>query len=186
MFTVPSSSTVRRVVLALALAPACADRPAVPPGPSSPAEPSLATVAPPRPAKPATDPALGPLSLMERLGHEASHRPQVRANPERLASALAAGGLALERWKQVLGSPIGARFCMAGQTTGGTVVSVCEFAGEPEAAAGLDYSRATFDKLIPHRSLIRNQAAVLTLVASGGASENIVESKRVAEIFARL
>lgn len=129
-------------------------------------------------------PAAGRMSLLERLGYEAQTRPPARPRPEAVAAALAAGGLPLERWKQVLASPIGARFCMAGQTAAGSVVAVCEFGNEAEAAAGQAYSHKTFDPLIPNRALVRRGQTLLTITRPSAAG--FAEADHVAEIFAAL
>ena len=136
-------------------------------------------------AAPVVDPAILQMSLMERLQHEASTRPSARPSVDAVAAALSARGMRLERWKQVLASPLGARFCMAGQTVQGNVVSVCEFGSAAQAEKGLSYSHATFDRVIPNRSLIRRESTLLTISPAGAAAEND-EVKAAREIFASL
>jgi hypothetical protein len=157
------------------LAPACGDRGGR--GSPAPAEP---------PVPAGAQPAPGRLSIVERLGREAQTRPTAAVRVEAVADALAAHGLPLERWKQVLASPIGARFCMAGQTVAGCVVAVCEFGDEAEANAGLDYSHKTFDRLIPSRSLLRRGQTVLTVTRPAGAPVPAGQADYVAQIFSAL
>jgi hypothetical protein len=145
---------------------------------------SPASADPPVPA--GTQPASGRLSIVDRLGREAQTRPTAPVRAEAVADALAARGLPLERWKQVLASPIGARFCMAGQTAAGCVVAVCEFGNEAEANAGLDYSHQTFDRLIPNRSLLRRGQTVLTVTRPPGAPVPAGQADHVAQIFSAL
>jgi hypothetical protein len=154
-----------------ALASGCGDRPAV--QPAGPPVPASAPAASPR------------WSILERLGHEAASRPTTGLRAEAVAAALAGGGLPLIGWKQVLASPIGARFCMAGQTAAGSAVAVCEFGNDAEANAGLAYSHQTFDRLIPHRSLLQRGPTVLTVTRPSGPSR-AGDADHVAQIFAAL
>jgi hypothetical protein len=136
------------------------------------------------PVPPGSPPELGRMSIFERLAREAQTRPVVAPRPEAVAAALSAQGLPLERWKQVLASPIGARFCMSGQTAAGSVVAVCEFGDTAEADAGLAYSHKTFDGLIPNRSLVRRNQTVLTVTRPAGVANR--EGEKVQQIFAAL
>jgi hypothetical protein len=139
----------------------------------------------PAPPPVAADP--GPrLSLIERLGHEAGTRPAAQPPVEAVAAALNGKGVPLERWKQVLASPIGARFCMAGQTAHGNVVAVCEFADDQQAERGITYSKQTFDRLIPNRTLLRRASTVLTLTQPDQAPASIDEARAIGAIFATL
>ena len=141
--------------------------------------------APPPVAAPVA-PAPGPrLSLSERLDEERITRPAAHPPVEAVAAALAGKGVPLERWKQVLGSPIGARYCMAGQTGQGNVVAVCEFADDAQAERGIAYSRQTFDRLIPNRTLLRRAATVMT-VTRPDASAGSDEARTISAIFAAL
>jgi hypothetical protein len=157
--------------LALALA-ACERRPAAP---------AVGLSAP------APTPEAGPrLSLLERLELERTSRPAAHPPVEAVAAALVGKGLPLERWKQVLASPIGARFCMAGQTAQGNVVSVCEYGDEQQAARGLTYSKETFDRLIPNRTLVRRAATLLTVTRPDPALRSIDEVRAITAIFATI
>lgn len=157
----------------LAGIPACSDH----------KTPAPASATPPTPRGSPAD--LGRRSILERLTHEAQHRPDAAPKVEAVAQALATAGMPLERWKQVLASPIGARFCMNGQTTQGTVVAVCEFGSAAEASAGVSYSHKTFDALIPNRSLIQRGSTVVTITRPAVPTA-IREVDHVSEIFARL
>jgi hypothetical protein len=165
-------------------ASACADR-APAPVAAPAASPPLAAGTPANFAR---------ASIMERLTREAQSRPATAPRAEAVEQALAAAGLPLSRWKQVLGSPIGARFCMAGQTVAGSVVAVCEFGSPAEASAGVAYSHRTFDALIPNRSLVQRGQTVLTVTRSTepnksdgkGAPMKSDDADHVAQIFAAL
>jgi hypothetical protein len=135
--------------------------------------------APPTPPSSLAPPPEPALSLVERLTREAGTRPAARVPAERVHAGLGA----IERWKQVLASPIQARFCMAGQTAGGVGVAVCEYEDAAAAARGLSYSRATFDRLIPGRQLSLNGQTLLTLTAP---PELAGETHRLAAAFAAL
>jgi hypothetical protein len=138
--------------------------------------------APPAPA-PQHPPAL---SLVERLSLESSSRPAAHPPVEAVAAALSRQGLPLERWKQVLGSAVGARYCMAGQTARGNVVSVCEFAGDTEAERGLRYSHEAFDRLIANRTLVRRAGTVLTVARADEGAASISEARTISAIFSAL
>jgi hypothetical protein len=144
--------------------------------------------APPVPAGAAAD--LGRRSTLDRLTLEAQNRPAAAPKVEVVAQALAAEGMPLQRWKQVLASPIGARFCMTGQTGAGTVVAVCEFGSAAEASAGVSYSHKTFDALIPNRSLIQRGPTVVTITRPASTTAGMPtashEVDHVSQIFARL
>jgi hypothetical protein len=147
--------------------------------PSAPAQP-----APPPP--PLATPHAH-LPLPERLVAEARTRPAARLRPEAVRQALEAAGITLPHWRQVLGSTVGARYCMAGQTSAGLAVALCEFDDPASADRGLEYSRATFDRLIPGRQLRRKENSLLTVAAPPGAGRAIAgQAERVTEIFAAL
>jgi hypothetical protein len=131
-------------------------------------------------SRPSTPPAPSHLSLVERLAREAAGRPGARVSAERVHDAI---GAPIERWKQVLASPVQARFCMAGQTPGGVGVAVCEYESAAAAARGLSYSRATFDRLVPGRQLSLNGQTLLTLTAPPSLAG---ETQRLAAAFTAL
>jgi hypothetical protein len=137
----------------------------------------------PAPAPAADDAAAERLTLAERLTREASSRPAGALRAEDVAAALQRAGLGLAPMQQVLARTVGARFCMSARTEAGMGVAVCEFADDAEAARGLDYSRRTFDRLIPDRRLLRNHRTVLTLT---GAQALDGQAARAAEAFASL
>jgi len=142
--------------------------------------------APPAPPVPA--PAAGGerLTLVERLTREAESRPAGALRAEDVASAFQRAGIDLPPMKQVLARTVGARFCMSSLTAAGLGVAVCEFTDDGEAARGLDYSRRTFDRLIPDRRLVRNHRTVLTLTRSRAASVLDDQAVRAEQAFASL
>jgi hypothetical protein len=126
------------------------------------------------------------LSIAERLQREAASRPGAVPAVESVAAALAARGMPLVGWKQVLASPLGARFCMAGQTGQGNAVAICEFANADQAVQGLAYSHATFDRLIPNRTLTRREKTLLTVARAGSDRAQIDQANTATAIFAAL
>jgi hypothetical protein len=135
---------------------------------------------------PPVAPEMARLPLGERLAREASSRPAAALQAERVQQALAGKGIALSRWKQVLASPVGARYCMAGLTGSGLPLSVCEY-GDPAAAErGLAGSRTRFDRLVPGRLLVRNGATLLTVTRPGDAPAFRAEAERLSGIFRAL
>jgi hypothetical protein len=157
------------------------------PGRATPARSTATATASPLAAPaPAPDPSLARLGLVERLARERAARPTGRPRPEDLMTALAGRGLALEGWKQVLASPVGARFCMAGRTRAGLGVAVCEYASGAEAAAGQRRSRAAFDHLIPDRSLEVKGTALLTVTRPIASAAVAREAQAVTATFSAL
>jgi hypothetical protein len=170
-------------LLALSLAgPAACGRA---PAPPAAAPPATAAVAAPPPAAPA-EAAGGPLTLIERLTREAAQRPAADPRAEQVLAALAGQGTTTRGWKQVLASPVGARYCMAGQTGGGLGVAVCEFESPAAASAGRDRSHALFDRLIPNRLLTVNRTTLLTLTRPTAEPALASEAERVRTLFTSL
>jgi hypothetical protein len=126
------------------------------------------------------------LTLAERLTREAGSRPAGALRAEEVATALQRAGIELRAMKQVLARTVGARFCMSTQTGAGLGVAVCEFADDAEAAAGLDYSQRTFDRLIPNRRLIRNHGTVLTVTRPQEVPALDEQTERAVRAFASL
>jgi hypothetical protein len=131
---------------------------------------------------PALDEEVARLPLPARLAREAQSRPAGTPRAEEVMAALGRGGLSLERPQQVLGSTIGAAFCASAATIRGTAVAVCEFTSEEIARRGLAYSRRTFDRLIPGRSLAVNRKTLLTVTRA----EADDEVQTALAVFARL
>jgi hypothetical protein len=142
------------------------------------------------PTPPAPPAPTSTLSLFERLAAEqAARSPATAPRAETVHAALAARGLVVERWKQVLASPVGARYCMAGSTDLGVGVAVCEYGGAQAARAGRDRSRAVFDRLIPGRQLLVRGTTLLTLTTPGAdrpADAAAAQARRLAAAFATL
>ena len=115
---------------------------------------------PAAPAAPAVDPALARLPLVARLEREAHARPTGTPRTEDVLAAFARGGLKVEPPQQVLASVIGAAYCTSAATDKGAVVAVCEYPAEDAARRGLEYSRQTFDRLVPGRRLYVNRKKI--------------------------
>ena len=142
------------------------------------------TAAAPPPA--ATAPADGRLNLGQRLAREAATRPGGGLRVEAVASAFAGAGLRLGPLQQVLGRTVGARYCASARSPAGSALALCEFADEAEAARGLDYSHATFDRLVPGRRLLRARNLTLTLTPADAGPRFADEAARAASILAAL
>jgi hypothetical protein len=125
------------------------------------------------------------MTLAARLENEAKSRPSGTPTAEQAFDALAAGGLAVEDRKQVLGATVKASFCMMGRTKNGMSVSVCEYPDEKAADAGRAYSLETFQGAAPHRAIVVNKKTTLTL-STDGPLESDVDAKKAQEIFAKL
>jgi hypothetical protein len=135
----------------------------------------------PAPMKPALDPASAQLPLGARLQREAGSRPTGTPRAEEVLAAFTRQGLAIEGTMQVLASTVGAAYCASAGTPQGLAIAVCEYPAEAEARQGMEYSRRTFDRLIPGRRLLLNHKTLLTVTGVPDA-----EAKRAADIFARL
>jgi hypothetical protein len=122
------------------------------------------------------------LPLGERLQREATRRPEAREQVELLLQDLAREGVELVRTRQVLAAPLGADYCAAALSARGLGLSLCAFADAARAEQGASRSRASFDRLIPGRTLLRRGAVLLTLTRAAGA-EAAAESERVTQRF---
>jgi hypothetical protein len=122
------------------------------------------------------------LPLAERLRREATRRPEAREQVERWLQDLASAGVQLVRTRQVLAAPLGADYCAAALSAHGLGVSLCEFPDAARAEQGLSRSRASFDRLIPGRALLRSGATLLTLTQASG-SEAAAERAQLARRF---
>ena len=160
--------STRRWIFACALLVACgqgrarsndkahvAQPPAPPPAPLA-TEPTASTA-----AVPAAPPDRTPLG--QRLAREASDHPAAVADVDARLEAFASAGLRLSRTRQVLANPLRADYCKSALSEAGLALSVCSFASEADARDGLRRSRASFDALIPGRSLVVNRSTLLTI-----------------------
>jgi hypothetical protein len=136
----------------------------------------------PAPSAPQPAPAER-LPLGERLRREATQRPAAREQIELLLQELGRDGIELVRTRQVLAEPLGADYCAAALSARGLGLSLCAFADPARAEQGSSRSRASFDRLIPGRTLLRRGGVLLTLTRAAG-SEAAAESERVAQRFA--
>jgi hypothetical protein len=143
------------------------------------------STSPPRVAEPQASPTT--LSLFERLAAEQAGRsPATAPRAETVQAALAARGLVVQRWKQVLASPVGARFCLAGSTDTGVGVAVCEYDRAEAATAGRQRSRAVFDRFIPDRELLVRGTTLLTVTRPGADAQAATQARQLADAFATL
>ena len=130
---------------------------------------------------PAPDPEVLRLPLGERLAREANARPPGAVRVEQVLSALERGGITVARRRQVLATTLGAAYCASAVTTTGVALSLCEYPAADVARRGLEYSRRTFDRLIPDRRLLVNGQTLLTVTPAATA-----EARAAAAIFAAL
>jgi hypothetical protein len=142
------------------------------------AEPLSARPAPSAPKPAATE----RLPLGERLRREATRQPKAREQVELLLQDLARDGIELVRTRQVLAAPLGADYCAAALSARGLGLALCAFADAARAEQGSSRSRASFDRLIPGRTLLRRGAVLLTLTRAAGA-ETAAERERVTQRF---
>jgi hypothetical protein len=105
---------------------------------------------------------------------------------EAVARAFVDAGLALGPLHQVLARTVGARYCASARAPAGSAVALCEFADDAEATRGLDYSRATFDRLVPGRRLARAHNLTLTLTPAEAGPRFDREAARATAILSAL
>jgi len=183
----PRSSRNRDAHLALlSLAAALAVAACTARAPSGAVSAATATTAAPPPPAAAAAPAGGRLDLGQRLAREAALRPGSGLRIEAVARAFAGAGLTLGPLHQVLARTVGARYCAAARSPAGSALALCEFADEAEAARGLDYSRATFDRLVPGRRLLRARNLTLTFTPAEAGAAFAAEADRAASLLAAL
>lgn len=115
------------------------------------------------PAEPAYVASRG--TLVERLAAEAASRPERTIAVEDLLAALNSQEIEVVRTRQVLASPVGARYCTLLVTASGASGSLCEFGSEAEAQRAGARSAQRFDALIPNRELVAHDNALLTVLA---------------------
>jgi hypothetical protein len=101
--------------------------------------------------------------LGEQLAREAAARPARAVRAEQLVAALAQRGVQVARPHQVLASPVDARYCELMTTAGGLAISLCEYGDAAAAQRGRAQSQATFDALLPGRTLDTRFNTLLTL-----------------------
>ena len=99
-------------------------------------------------------------------------RPRVRPPPPRAPRPCRRrwrpAGCWSQRWKQVLASPVGARFCMAGQTDRGRGRGGLRIRPRRSRRALAAIARAPlFDRLIPNRELLVRGTTLLTITRPG-------------------
>jgi hypothetical protein len=186
--TNPGSTVLRRATILLALtavATSCSTRPA--PAGTATASPPARSTAPVAATPPASAPAPeGSLSLAARLAREAGARPAGAMRVESAAQALGTGGVVLGPLQQVLARTVGARYCALGRSAIGSALALCEFADDAEAARGIAYSRATFDRMVPGRRFVRVRNLALTLTPAEPGPRFDDEAARATAILAAL
>lgn len=182
----PSPHSV--VVLALLSVVACGKNREAAPAPTQ--EPT------PVPAPPPAETAKGPpsrmnfgtesepMTLMGRLTYEAQHRPAGVLRAEDVIAALKDAGIEVKP-QQVLALSVRAAYCVAGSTPAGTGVTVCEYPGEAEAAAGRAYSLERMAAM-KNRLLTVRRGTLLTVTTTAEPPESDVEGKKIVGVFEKL
>lgn len=125
-------------------------------------------------------------SISEQLAAEAASRPSGTVTVEEVVAALQAFGDPVLDQRQVLATPVDARYCALLDTRSGLVLSVCEFESPPAAQSGLDVSRSRFDRLIPGRRFALNGSTLLTVTPGEGGETASDPSGSTRQLFAAL
>jgi len=150
------------------------------------------SVAPPAPAENASvsaaPQAFAPsgiaATLSERLLNEAKSRPPILPNADDVLVAFAkvGGGIAAKR--QGLAATYKASFCEGGTTSDGTVtLSICEYAGDDSAKAGLAALQAIYPAK-QARHVLHKETVLTTLRLQDAPAAQALESKLVAAYLA--
>jgi hypothetical protein len=103
------------------------------------------------------------LSLTARLQREAEDHPQAVQRVASELTALEQAGISVVRKRQVLARMLAADYCESAITGTGLGLAVCVFRDAESAALGRAQSRASFDRMIPGRSLLLRSSALLTI-----------------------
>jgi hypothetical protein len=106
--------------------------------------------------------------LGARLAREAAGRPALAPRLASLRAAAERRGVTLLPPRQVLASPLGARYCELASSAAGLGVALCEFGDAAQAQAGAARSHQLFDTLVPGRRLSVRDNALLTVTAAQG------------------
>jgi hypothetical protein len=115
--------------------------------------------------------------------NEAANRPTGTIKAEDAMTAFRNAGIELDRVRQHLGRPYGARYCVGAISGAAIAISVCEYIDAAAAKAGADLSRKI---VLANREIQINQATSLTVreVEKTPAAEEI--AKKLFESFAKL
>lgn len=144
--------------------------------------------APAKPAEPPADPAPQlPVAgdLAQQLSVETAARKPDALKAETVIEALNKAQVPVGGVKQFMGRTVLALYCSGGATNHSTSVTVCEYADEAAAKAGLAHSEKQFGA-IPMRVLKQNKASVLTLVRATDTPETKAEVDKAVEVFSKL
>ncbi len=124
------------------------------------------------------------MGLFERLAKERASRPNGTPRADAVISGLKKAGIDVNEENQVYAATVKASYCEA--TKGKNVyLSICEYADEPLAAAGRDYSMKTF-AMVPNRQIFVNKKTTLTVAQATHTPEGDIEAKAVGELFAKM
>jgi hypothetical protein len=123
-------------------------------------------------------------TLTERLLNEAQNRPHIHPNADDVLAAFAkvGGGVAAKR--QGLAATYKASFCEGGTTSDGTVtLSICEYAGDDSAKAGLAALQAIYPAK-QARHVLHKETVLTTLRLQDAPAAQALENKLVAAYLA--
>jgi hypothetical protein len=126
------------------------------------AEKSADKVGGPSPSGVTQMPALGS-GLVAELAREAKDRPSGTPSVEKILAILDAQGQPIARQQQVLGTPLGAHYCVVAATRNGLSLSICEFDSEALAQQGKATSLQNWG-VVPRRKLLLKTKTLLTVV----------------------
>lgn len=115
--------------------------------------------------------------------NEAASRPTDTIKAEDALTAFRDSGIELDKVRQHLGRPYGARYCVGAMSGTAIAISVCEYIDAAAAKAGTDSSRKI---VLANREIQINQATSLTLreVEKTPAADEV--AKKLFETFAKL
>jgi hypothetical protein len=118
-------------------------------------------------------------TLSERLLAESQNRPHITPNADDILAAFAKAGAAIPAKKQGLGATFKASFCEGGTTGEGWVtVSICEYASDDAAKAGLAALQAIYPAK-QARHVLHKSTVLTTLRLQDGIAAETLESKMI-------
>lgn len=115
--------------------------------------------------------------------NEAQHRPAGTIKAEDALASFRNDGIELDKVRQHLGRPYGARYCVGAMSGPAVALSVCEYIDAEAAKSGVDSSRKI---LLANREIQLNEATSLTVreVEKTPAADAV--AKKLFESFAKL
>lgn len=126
-----------------------------------------------------------PAEVRAALEQESKQRSSEGLRVETAVEGLAQHGVRLSGVKQVLAATVRARYCVAGQTSSGRSLAVCEYESEAAAREGRAYSLQAF-AAARERGLHLRGNLLLTISGGVGAPESSADAQEVVAAFSSL